>query len=410
MLELLICSLVTLLPDYLFRRYGQGKRLGHEITLYSVWFELRWGLVTCVLLTLSLITAVFYFHPATSTAIAVFRAVPILPDTSGRVAEVHVHGSEQVVAGQPLFILDDRSQRTALERARREVAEVDAAFALAKADQAKAEAHIIEAKWQLQQAVDEYETKLQLARTNDVARREVERLKILVNTRDVGVAAATAAKWAVDARLTELLPAERASAEAARQQAEVELAKTVVRAGFNGRVEQFLLQPGDVVNPMLRAAGVLLPGDRGMGTVQLIAGFGQIEAQVLRPGMIAEAVCISRPWVVIPMVVTRTQGFIASGQMRSADQLQDVQQVVRPGGVQVVLAPLYENGLEGVVPGGNCLVNAYTSNHERLQQPGVGAMQAVGLHAIDTLVLVHAMLLRVQALLLPFKTLVFAGH
>ena len=45
MLELILCSMVTILPDYLFRRYVQGRRFGHEITLYSVWFELRWGII-----------------------------------------------------------------------------------------------------------------------------------------------------------------------------------------------------------------------------------------------------------------------------------------------------------------------------------------------------------------------------
>ena len=45
MLELLLCSLLTILPDYLYRRYRQGKRIGHEITLFSVWFELRYGIV-----------------------------------------------------------------------------------------------------------------------------------------------------------------------------------------------------------------------------------------------------------------------------------------------------------------------------------------------------------------------------
>jgi hypothetical protein len=34
----------------------------------------------------------------------------------------------------------------------------------------------------------------------------------------------------------------------------------------------------------------------------------------------------------------------------------------------------------------------------------------MALHAVDGLGLVHALLLRMQALLLPFKTLVFAGH
>ena len=43
MLELILCSMLTILPDYLYRRYMQGKRIGNEITLYSVWFELRWA-------------------------------------------------------------------------------------------------------------------------------------------------------------------------------------------------------------------------------------------------------------------------------------------------------------------------------------------------------------------------------
>jgi len=30
MLELMLCSLLTILPDYLFRRYVQGKRIGRE--------------------------------------------------------------------------------------------------------------------------------------------------------------------------------------------------------------------------------------------------------------------------------------------------------------------------------------------------------------------------------------------
>jgi hypothetical protein len=37
-------------------------------------------------------------------------------------------------------------------------------------------------------------------------------------------------------------------------------------------------------------------------------------------------------------------------------------------------------------------------------------VQGFVLHAIDTVGLVHAMLLRIQALLLPVKTLVLSGH
>ncbi len=56
MLKLLLCSHLTILPDFLYRRYAQGKRLGKEITLYSVWFELRWGIVACLMLTVGLIS------------------------------------------------------------------------------------------------------------------------------------------------------------------------------------------------------------------------------------------------------------------------------------------------------------------------------------------------------------------
>lgn len=410
MLELLVCALFTIFPDYLYRRYAQGKRIGREITLFSVWFELRWGIVTCLMLTISLITMVFYFHPSTTYVTAVYRTVPIVPETIGRVAQVHVRGSDRVEAGQPIFTLDDASQRTAVETARRQVAEVDAAFALARADLAQANARMLEAQWSLQQALDEFETKSQLAQRDVVARREAERLGVLVRAREAGVAAAEAAKQAVEARIAEQLPAQRASAEAALAQSEAALAKTVVRAGVTGRVEQFVLQVGDVVNPLARPAGVLVPEDTGVLRPVLAAGFGQIEAQVMRPGMIAEASCASQPWVVIPMVVTHVQGFIATGQVRSSDQLLDLQQFRVPGTVLTILEPLYEDGLDRVVPGSSCIANAYTSNHEALQEPGIGLGRYIALHAVDTVGLVHAILLRIQTALLPFKTLVLGGH
>lgn len=412
MLEIILCSLVTILPDYLFRRYAQGKRLGHEITLFSVWFELRWGIVSCLILAISLITAVFYFHPSSTYVTAVFRTVPILPDGPGRVAEVFVRGSDDVEAGEPLFRLNDATQRTAVEAARRGVAEVDAAFALARADLATSEARVLEAQWNLQQAADELATKQELARSGRdvVARREVERLEVLVRTRQAGVAAAEAQRQAVVARIEEQLPAQRASAEANLAQAQAELDKTVVRAGVAGRVEQFTLQVGDVVNPMLRPAGVLVPAAQGQLRPVLAAGFGQIEAQVMRPGMIAEASCASLPWRVIPLVVTQVQGFIATGQIRGTDQLLDLAQFRQPGTVLVLMEPLYPGGLDGVVPGSSCIANAYTSNHERLADPSLSTGQRVALHAVDAVGIVHAILLRIQTALLPFKALVLGGH
>src|SRR5215468_11014160 len=111
MLELLLCSMLTILPDYLYRRYVQGKRIGKEITLYSVWFELRWGITGCLILTVLLITVIFYNHPSTTNVTLFFRTVPIVPETIGRVAEVHVGFSGPVAKGEPLFTLDNSKQQ-----------------------------------------------------------------------------------------------------------------------------------------------------------------------------------------------------------------------------------------------------------------------------------------------------------
>ncbi|MCP4615711.1 MAG: HlyD family secretion protein [Bradyrhizobium sp.] len=410
MLELMICSMVTIVPDYLYRHYVQGKRFGKEITFFSVWYELRWGITSCLMLTVALITMIFYYHPSTTSAAIYYRTVPILPEGSGRVAEVNVGFSQDVKKGDVLFRLDSSKQQAAVETARRKVAEVDASFISARADVVKVEAQVGEAKANLQQAKDELDVKTELQRRNPgiVPQRDIEKLQVLVDQRQSGLDAANAVKESAVLRVSTLLPAEKASAEAALAQAQVELDKTYVRAGVDGRVEQFLVRTGDVVNQLMRPAGVLIPEGAGRNILQ--AGFGQIEAQVMRPGMIAEATCISKPWVVIPLVVTNVQDYIAAGQFRSGDQLVDPQSLRQPGTILAFLEPLYNGGLEGVTPGSSCIVNAYTSNHDIIADPKTGTLKGFALHAVDATALVHALLLRIQALLLPIKTLVLSGH
>src|ERR1700730_5597805 len=203
MLELLLCSLFTILPDYLYRRYGQGKRLGVDITFYSVWYEFRYGITTCLMLTVALITVIFYFHPATNNVTSYFRTIPILPETNGRVAEVYVGFSGDVEKDAPLFRLDSSKQQAALEVANKRIAEVDAALVLAEAEIIAAQGQIQQAKGSLQQALDELATKEELQRRNPgiVATREVEKLRTEVDLRQGGVTAAMAAKQAAETKL-----------------------------------------------------------------------------------------------------------------------------------------------------------------------------------------------------------------
>ena len=409
MLELMFCSLLTIVPDYLYRRFVQGKRLGKEITFYSVWFELRWGLTTCLMLTIALITIIFYNHPSTTNATVMFRTIPIVPETNGRVAQVHVGVSGNIAKGAPIFRLDGSKQEAAVETARSKIAEVEASIIVARAEILTDESRILEAKSAHKQALDELETKQELRRRNDdiVARREIERLENLVAGREAAVAAVVAAKASAETRISTLLPAEKASAEAALVQAQTDLDKTVIRAGVSGRVEQFTLRAGDIVNPFMRPAGVLIPEEAGRTTLQ--AGFSQIEAQVMQVGMVAEATCLSKPWVIIPMVVTNVQDFIAAGQVRAGEQLLDVQQVSKPGTLLAFLEPLHAGGLDGVTPGSSCIANAYSNNYELIESGKLSTSRKIVLHGIDAVGLVHALLLRIQALVLPIQILVFGG-
>lgn len=409
MLELLICSIVTILPDYLYRRYVQGKRIGRELTLYSIWFELRYGITACIALTVCLLTMILYFHPSTSAAVSLYRTIPILPEGSGRVTEVLVNVSDKVTAGQPIFRLDSSEEEAALETAKRRLAEIDADAELAKTELVVSDARISEAQSAYQQALDELTTKSELRQRNasTVSEREVERLQNAVNGREAAVAAALASKQTIAAQIASVFPAQRASAEAQVAQAQVELDKMVVRAGVDGIVEQFTLRKGDVVNPLMRPAGVLVPSEAGRWG--LVAGFNQLEAQVMKVGMVAEVTCVSNPMAIIPMVVTNVQSLIAGGQVRASDQLLDAQQLARPGTITVYLEPLFEGTFEKIPPGSNCIANAYTNNHDALSAPDISTSRWLFLHAVDAVGLIHAIILRLQALLLPIKTLVFSG-
>lgn len=411
MLELLICSMFTLLPDYLYRRYAQGKRFGEELTLFSVWYELRWGITGCTILTVSLITVVFFFHPSTGDATSFFRTVTILPEGSGRVSEVYVRNGQSVKAGDKLFAIDDSVQQAAVDTARQQITEVEAGFVLAQSELAAAIGTVNQAQGNLEQAQEEFDVRNRLLQEGSPAanQREVERAENNVASRQGALDAALANQEAVQAKIDTLLPAQKATAEAALEQAEVQLDKTVVYAGADGIVQQFALQVGDVVNPIIRTAGILVPEDLGEGLFE--AGFNQLAAPVIKEGMVGEMSCATRAFTIIPMRVVTVTEFIPAGQFRPSDQLLDIQDRARPGTVGVVMEPLFEGGTDGIPRGSKCRVTLYTNNHARLESDdSLGTLQRIGLHVIDTVALVPAILIRSKTVRLPIEVLVLSGH
>ncbi len=409
MLETMICALFTLLPDYLFRRYVQGKRIGHEITFFSMWYELRWGLVTCFMAATTVITLLFYYHPSTSTVASYFRTVTILPETPGRVVEVYVTNNQHVEAGDRILRLDSASQDAAVEAAESKVAEVQAAIDVSAADIHAAQAAVEQAKAARDLVEDDYlRNKALLDRNSPAANpAEVERQANRLAEREGQLEVAQANLEAVNENVSVLLPAQKVSAEAALDQALAEQAKTLVTAGVSGRLEQFNLQVGDYVNPVLRPAGILVPQDSGHERFQ--AAFNQLAAGVLKPGMVAEMGCMGRPFKIIPMVIVEVQDVIPSGQFRPTDQLLDPQRNVNPGSIMAFMEPLYEGGIDHLLPGSNCIAMAYTNNHDLIEHGNVSGAEKTFLHVVDTIGVVHAAGLRLRMLLLPVTTLVFSG-
>jgi len=407
MIELFFSILITVVPDYLYRRHKQGKRLGHEITLYNVWYELRWGITSGVVLAISLISVIFYFHPTASNVTSLFRTVTILSDTPGRVAEVYVQNNMDVRAGDPIFRLDTRRQEAAAETARRQITEVEAALVLAESELAAAEGGVQSATALLQQAEDELTRILNIRRADAGAAtaQQEDAQRALAESRRGELKAVTAQRNVVQARKDTLLPAQRATAVAALVQAETEIEKSTVYAGTDGNLQQFKLKPGDIVNPILRPAGILVPYASGVGRFQ--AAFGQISAQVVKVGMITEITCASKPLVVIPMVVTEVQGAIAGGQLRPTDQLIDIQDRQRPGTIMATLEPIYEGHADAIPPGSVCAAVAYTSRAAEREAGELTGFSAFTSSIVDGMGIANALVIRGQALLLPIRVLVF---
>jgi multidrug resistance efflux pump len=410
MLEFLVLSLVTILPDFLIRRFAQGKRLGHEITIFSVWYELRWGITACLILTIALITLIFYYHPTTTNVTSLFRTVSILSESGGRVDEIHVDNGQDVEAGDLLFTLDSSVERATVTTHRRRIDEIDAELVLAASELAAAEGLIGEEQGAYDQAVNELERRLELReRSPDtVTQQQIDTLQNHADSRQGALVAAIAEKDVVQARITTQLPAARASAQAALAEAEAELAKMSVYAGITGTVTQFALKPGDIVNPFLRPAGILVPHVSGRARFQ--AGFAQITVPVLKVGMIAEITCAAKPFTIIPMVVVTIQEVIPSGQFRPGDRLIDPLDIARPGTVLVGMETLYEGQAVGIPPGSKCIANAYTDSHDLIASGELSTLGVIYYHMVDTLGVVHAIILRMQALMLPVQVLVLGDH
>lgn len=413
MLEIFLCSLITILPDYLFRKYRQGKQWGKEITFFTMWYELRWGISACAILSISLVTLIFYYHPSTTNATPMFRTVSIMPEKGGRVEQVFVKNHQKIKAGTAIFSMYDESQVAAIEQAEAQVKQVEAEFSTAYAQLAIAISSVEQAKAGYMRSKNEYDRKkeLSLKGRNIISESEVQKMADTVSINRSSLSASLANQAAAQGVIENILPAKKASAIEVLDNAIIDEEKRTVYARVDGELQQFALQPGDYVNPMIRSAGMIVPSfGEASGKEAVQAGFSQLAANVIKVGTFAEITCLSKPFTIIPMKVDSVQSVIATGQLRTTEALLDVQERAKPGTLTVRLVPLYEGGLDGVIPGTKCLANAYSYHHELINSGTLSTTESLYLHMVDAVGVVHAIILRIQAILLPVKVLVFSGH
>ena len=186
----------------------------------------------------------------------------IAPKIAGHVAEVLVQDNQAVQAGQPLVRLDDRDYRIAVKLAEADVTAARAAIENLQATRIRQDALIEQAAATIradtaslgfaQASAERYKvlSKLGAAPREDEEKASAE-LQQWIAVRDRDRAAQTAASKetiVIDAQISQA-EAALARAEAARDQAVLQLSYTDIRAPFDGTVGARSVTPGAYVAP-----------------------------------------------------------------------------------------------------------------------------------------------------------------
>jgi len=220
----------------------------------------------------------------------------VSPRVAGYVDAVLVADNQNVVAGQPLVVIDPRDPKAKLEQTEGQVAQGRASIAQTEAQIRQQEAQIAQAKAQLAgqlttagydaREVDRYaplaangaETadKLeQLKQTRDQARSQAE----------AGAASLQSARRQLGILKAEIgvSQAQIDQAEAQARQARVDVDSTVVRASMAGRIGDRSARPGQYVQPGTRMMSVV-----PLRAIYLVANFKETQIGRMRPGQPVE--------------------------------------------------------------------------------------------------------------------------
>jgi len=235
------------------------------------------------------------FMESTNDAYVKADSTTVAPKVSGYITEVLVGDNQPVKKGQVLAQIDDRDLQTSLHEADANLAAATAAINNLSAQLTAQQARIRESGADLQVA----QTAAELARHNDARRREMARIgygseeqsdDAATDLREkiASVAHAQAALAGSREQINVLLSqrdlaeAQRQRALATRQQAELNLNYTVVRAAIDGTVGARTVRVGQFVH-----AGTELMEIVPLQKTYIVANFKETQLRNMRDGQIA---------------------------------------------------------------------------------------------------------------------------
>lgn len=234
----------------------------------------------------------------------------ITPLVAGPVANVLVQDAQQVRKGDILVILDDTDAKLALAQAEAALANAQrhvrgllatdgglgAQIAARDADGAQANARVAAARADLERARVDYERRQALSATGGVSGEELTSAKNAFSTANANVKAAEAALALANANRQSAVGNQNANraligdstpanhpdvlaARAARDQAQVNLDRSVIRAPVDGVVSRRQVQIGQRVQP-----GAMLMVVVPINDAYVDANFKEVELAKVRPG------------------------------------------------------------------------------------------------------------------------------
>jgi membrane fusion protein, multidrug efflux system len=286
-------------PDTRIDTAGQPKPASPKLAIrlqprHGLWAG-GFALLVAVLLWGERYWTLGRFMESTNDAYVKADSTTVAPKVSGYIAEVLVGDNQPVKKGQVLAQIDDRDLQTSLHEADANLAAATAAINNLSAQLTAQEARIREAGADLQVA----QTAAELARHNDARRREMAKIgygseeqsdDAATDLREkiASVAHAQAALAGSREQINVLLSqrdlaeAQRQRALATRQQAELNLNYTVVRAAIDGTVGARTVRIGQFVH-----AGTELMEIVPLQKTYIVANFKETQLRNMRDGQIA---------------------------------------------------------------------------------------------------------------------------